>query len=164
MVYWQAGCIELLLCVSGLRNPASALDRRDGPVYDFCSIDQRLKSSNMAIESRARCAGTRFFCAHVDCMDDQSHFTFDCGYACGLYPRTGDARAERPFFIIWLAHSSGTWGWHGTPDMLQLPRRDPSWVGGIFYSSNSACRGYPARSRYDDHCQDSLIPSVPSHF
>ena len=73
-------------------------------------------------------------------------------------------QAERPFFIIWLAHSSGTWGWHGTPDMLQLPRRDPGWVGGIFYSSNSACRGYPARSRYDDHCRDGLIPSVLSHF
>lgn len=139
------------MCWCGYMAPA--LGRRAGTLYDFGSIDQRLESGDMAIESRAGCAGTCFLCAHIDRLEDQSHFTFDCRYACGLCPRTGDAHTERPFFcIIWIARSSGTWGWHGTADFLQLPRRDPGWTDRILYSSNSACRGYPAGSQYDDHC------------
>src|SRR5687767_15902240 len=98
---------------------ASALGRRDGTLYDFSSTDQWLKSGNLAIEGRARCPGPRFLRAHVDRVDDQSDFTFGCRYACRLCARTGYARAEQPFFNIRMARSSGAWGWHGTPDLLQ---------------------------------------------
>ena len=52
--------------------------------------------------------GRVFSARTVDRLDDQSHFAFDCRYACRLCPRTGDAHPERTFLIIWMARSSGT--------------------------------------------------------